>query len=107
MAGRRTGGGGGGPWRDLLSAIATLVMACVLVVALVSSGGWRAVSLGEGWEARGDREARWPRGPDHPRAAAPADPALPGWAGLGLTHLLPDLTEMHDEHVVFGVEIKY
>ena len=44
MAGRRTGGGGGGPWRDLLSAIATLVMACVLVVALVSSGGWRAVS---------------------------------------------------------------
>ena len=24
-----------------------------------------------------------------------------------LTHLLPDLTEMHVEHVVFGVEIKY
>lgn len=44
MAARRTGGGGGGPWRELLSAIATLVMACVLVVALVSSGGWRAVS---------------------------------------------------------------
>ncbi len=37
-------GDGGGPFRQLLSMIATLVMVGVLVVVLVSSGGWRTVS---------------------------------------------------------------
>ena len=36
--------GGGGPFRRLLSMIATMVMVGVLVVVLVSSGGWRTVS---------------------------------------------------------------
>lgn len=37
-------GDGGGPFRQLLSMIATLIMVGVLVVVLVSSGGWRTVS---------------------------------------------------------------
>ena len=41
MAGRRGGGNG---WHDLWSMIVALILLGVLMVGLVSSGGWRVLS---------------------------------------------------------------
>lgn len=56
MARRRGGGsGGGGPVREILSTIAVLIMVSIAMVALVSSGGWSALSEAIGI---GDSDAR-------------------------------------------------
>ncbi|KAA8826909.1 HNH endonuclease family protein [Bifidobacterium myosotis] len=84
MAGRR--GGGGGPWRELLSMVVALIMLGVLMVGLVSSGGWRVLSerLGIGdpnastgalTESKGDGPGRNPDAVDITKLLAGLKPS--------------------------------